>query len=612
MLHNKAHKVIVTGLLGIVLLLTTIWMGTDYVAAAIKPTLTIDSKEIMARETTKVSVDGLDWAYSWKTEFSSENERVATVDSEGVVKGVTAGDAVIHAKVTQQGKTYYLELAVHVKAAYLDIVSSSYTVYEKGTITLKADTHGLKNIKLSWSSSNTKVGTIDNNGVFTAKKAGKTTILLKEKTSKETAQCTIEVKKPTVEIDNPLSSCFVGTTHTFTGTAGDIRNSRLEWSSSNTGVGTIDKKSGVFKALSKGTTNITLKEATTGATTECSIKVQTYEDLSDYLSFDNSKGYISKEIENNLRKVFNSTYKNICDYYNNGVVKKVTLIIDPNYGGIAATSGSTITFNPTWLQSNLEDYDAFTHELIHVAQSYGTMDNIWLIEGITDYGRDKFGINNEKAKWSLSAYQPGQHYTNGYTITAAFLVWIEDNFADNLVKELNQAIKSGTYNEDIWCDYTGYTLEGLWRMYKKAGTGELVTGVVAPDFTVQLSDGKTVKLSDYEGKLVLLDFWGTWSEASVDELAVYQGLHKKYGDKLVLLTISDNTSTTVEKFKKKQEYTFMTGIDIKDEVATLYRVKLWPTAILIDQQGRIGYINSLGISKDNNNIVTVIDTLLSE
>jgi peroxiredoxin/uncharacterized protein YjdB len=613
MIHKNILKPLITFLLCLILIFTECLWDSYYSKAETKPYLEITSKILeVGGESAKISIQGLDWNYSWVTEFSSGNIKVAAIDSDGNVTAVSTGTAVMHAKVTQQGKTYQLDIKITVRPPYISIISDTYTVFENHSITLKGKTNDLKNVKLIWSSSDTRIGTINSKGVFTAKKSGKTTITLTDKTSRKTTKCVIEVKKPYVEITDPISELFVGDSYTFPGKAVGFQTSYLEWSSSNTSVGTIDKKSGVFQALSTGTTTIILKETVSGSKTSCIVNVKTFGDLSEYLIFDNSKGYVTKTMENNLRYTFSSAYKGICDFYNNGNLKEATLIIDPDYDGVAYTIGQTVTIGADWLKQYPEDYDCFTHELVHVAQGYPNYEPAWLIEGITDYGRYKFGINNEKAGWSLPSYSKGQYYTDSYRVTAAFLVWVEENYADNLVTELNEAFRTDTYTEDLWYEFTGYTLGGLWKMYKKteSGTEDISIGAIAPDFTVTLSTDEKISLSDYIGKVVLLDFWGTWCEPCLEELPTYQKLVEKYGDDLVIIAISSDSPKTVENLKNKEGYTFMTGIDRTDTVAALYNVKLWPTTFLINKQGRLEYSSIFDLNKEYSNMVVIIDEML--
>ncbi|MBT7787576.1 MAG: redoxin domain-containing protein [Calditrichaeota bacterium] len=76
----------------------------------------------------------------------------------------------------------------------------------------------------------------------------------------------------------------------------------------------------------------------------------------------------------------------------------------------------------------------------------------------------------------------------------------------------------------------------------------------APEFSLKDMDGNQVKLSDYKGKVVILDFWATWCPPCVKEIPHFNDLAKKYGkDGLVVLGVSVDRGgiDAVKKFKKK-------------------------------------------------------------
>lgn len=144
--------------------------------------------------------------------------------------------------------------------------------------------------------------------------------------------------------------------------------------------------------------------------------------------------------------------------------KTVTFTIDPNYSGIAETLGSNVRYNPAYFNSNTEDFDAITHELMHVAQaSFITNAPSWLIEGMADYVRYKYGLSNKG--WSLTNYAAGQSYTDAYRITARFLFWLEIHVRATIVNDLNTAMKQKTYSANTWSSLTGKSVDQLWSDY---------------------------------------------------------------------------------------------------------------------------------------------------
>ncbi len=162
---------------------------------------------------------------------------------------------------------------------------------------------------------------------------------------------------------------------------------------------------------------------------------------------------------------FFTVYPQEAKRFNSKTLKKITFVIDPAFEGVAATDDGIATYSPKWLKEHPEDIDVVTHEVMHVVQAYPEGAPGWLTEGIADYARYAYGVNNVLAKWALPDYKAGQHYTNSYRITARFLVWLGKNVRATLVNELDSAARSRTYSPDLWKKKTGKTLDELWAAY---------------------------------------------------------------------------------------------------------------------------------------------------
>ncbi len=185
------------------------------------------------------------------------------------------------------------------------------------------------------------------------------------------------------------------------------------------------------------------------------------------LIFINKSEKFDKAIEDRMVDAFYKVYPKQAKMYNPQTLKKVFFVIDPEYTAVAATAGSIVRYNPEWFVKNPGDIDVVTHEVMHIVQSYsGGAGPGWLTEGIADYVRYKFGVDNEGAKWALPDYNSKQSYTNSYRVTARFLVWIEKKYDKKLVKKMNAALHSKTYNKGLWEKYTGKNLDELWSVYK--------------------------------------------------------------------------------------------------------------------------------------------------
>jgi hypothetical protein len=153
--------------------------------------------------------------------------------------------------------------------------------------------------------------------------------------------------------------------------------------------------------------------------------------------------------------------------FNRHTARKVVFLIDPTYDGVAATSGDSTYYNPQWFKSHPEDIDVVTHEVMHIVQAYRYPVPGWLTEGIADYARYVYGVNNEAGRWKLPAFKAGARYTDAYKVTARFLVWLEKNGHPGIVVRLDKAARAGTYSAALWTRLTGKTVDELWDDYSR-------------------------------------------------------------------------------------------------------------------------------------------------
>ena len=170
---------------------------------------------------------------------------------------------------------------------------------------------------------------------------------------------------------------------------------------------------------------------------------------------------------------FFTVYPKEASRFNRRTLKRVEFFIDPTYTGVAETGGGIARYNPKWLKSHPEDIDVVTHEVMHIVQDYRQENPGWLTEGIADYVRYVYGVNNLKSRWTLPDYKPTQSYTNAYRVTARFLLWVEKHHRKNLVDKLDSALRAGTYRPDLWVKLTGKTVDELWSEYGKNPSLEL-------------------------------------------------------------------------------------------------------------------------------------------
>jgi len=219
------------------------------------------------------------------------------------------------------------------------------------------------------------------------------------------------------------------------------------------------------------------------------------------LVFHNKDNSLNPEVRERMITTFATVYPQLVARFNPNSSRTVEFTVDPEYTkNPAVTSGNNIIFSAKWLDQHPADTDTVTHELMHVVQAYPSSYPSWLVEGIADYVRNKYGTNNEPANWYMPNYSPGQSYTNSYRVTARFLTWLENTTLLSIVDKLDSHLRQQTYNDDTWQKLTGNTVDELWSRYASNPTLSNIeprTGIVSGDIykLININSGKPLDVA---------------------------------------------------------------------------------------------------------------------
>lgn len=140
-------------------------------------------------------------------------------------------------------------------------------------------------------------------------------------------------------------------------------------------------------------------------------------------------------------------------------------------------------------------------------------------------------------------------------------------------------------------------LAGAWAIFENVSTPEsgranmIQVGAMAPEFTAVNSAGEQVKLSDYRGKAVMINFWASWCTPCVREMPLVHQIAQDYQNDVATLFVNVGESKgTIREFMDKQAFDFPVIIDVTGNISGMYRITGLPATMVIDKEGKFRHI----------------------
>ena len=171
----------------------------------------------------------------------------------------------------------------------------------------------------------------------------------------------------------------------------------------------------------------------------------------------------------------------------------------------------------------------------------------------------------------------------------------------------------------IWIGLIGL-LAMVGMMLNKRQQGAVPTGNAIPDFTLPLFSGyeyagrSEVKLSDFRGKVVVLNFWASWCKPCEQEAAELQQaweLYEPTGQVIFLGVDYVDTEPEARVYLQKYGITFPNGPDMGTRISQIFRIQGVPETYFIDKTGVLRYVQ-VGPFSSVGQIQSQVDLLLSE
>lgn len=120
-------------------------------------------------------------------------------------------------------------------------------------------------------------------------------------------------------------------------------------------------------------------------------------------------------------------------------------------------------------------------------------------------------------------------------------------------------------------------------------------GTPPPDFLVPTPQGAE-PLSHLRGKPVVINFWASWCPPCTDELPYFERIRSSYGDRVTLITVSNEAPGIAEGYLQKEHLDLPLIEDPNGKIFAAYKIPPIPDTVVLDSAGNVSYVSAGGLS----------------
>ncbi len=115
----------------------------------------------------------------------------------------------------------------------------------------------------------------------------------------------------------------------------------------------------------------------------------------------------------------------------------------------------------------------------------------------------------------------------------------------------------------------------------------------APDFALKSNTGKNLRLSEYRGQVVMINFWASWCGPCRQEMPLLEDMYKRYqslGFTILGVNVEEDSSKA-KRLLKEIPVSFPILFDNRNQVSKMYNVVAMPSTVLVDRDGNMRYLH---------------------